>query len=54
MTFVLCYQSMPITSVMTDVNCEGLPICDDRITENDRYVIKIIGIHCAVESLLSS
>ena len=34
-------------SVMTDANCEGFPICDDRITENDRCVIKIIGIHCA-------
>ena len=33
-------------SVMTDANCEGFPICDDRITENDRFVIKIIGIHC--------
>ena len=33
-------------SVMTDANCEGFPICDDRITENDRCVIKIIGIHC--------
>ena len=30
---------------MTDANCEGFPICDDRITENDRCVIKIIGIH---------
>ena len=43
------HQSMPITSigpsVMTDANCEGFPICDDRITENDRCVIKIIGIH---------
>ena len=27
-------------SVMTDANCEGFPICDDRITENDRCVIK--------------
>ena len=33
-------------SVMTNANCEGFPICNDRITENDRYVIKIIGIHC--------
>ena len=32
-------------SVMTDANREGFPICDDRITENDRCVIKIIGIH---------
>ena len=32
--------------VMTDANCEGFPIRDDRITENDRCVIKIIGIHC--------
>ena len=28
---------------MTNANCEGFPICDDRITEN---VIKIIGMHC--------
>ena len=33
-------------SVMTDANCEGFPICDDRITENDQCVKKIIGIHC--------
>ena len=33
---------------MTDANYEGFPICDDRITENDRCVIKIIGIHCKV------
>ena len=33
-------------SVMTDANYEGFPICDDRITENDQCVIKIIGIHC--------
>ena len=26
--------------------CERFPICDDKTTENDRYVIKIIGIHC--------
>ena len=26
--------------------CERFPICDDKITENDRCVIKIIGIHC--------
>ena len=32
-------------SVMTDANSEGFPICDERITENDRCVIKIIGIH---------
>ena len=32
-------------SVMTDANCEGFTICDDRITENDQCVIKIIGIH---------
>ena len=31
---------------MTDANCEGFPICDDRISENDRCVKKIIGIHC--------
>ena len=31
--------------VMTDANSEGFPICDERITENDRCVIKIIGIH---------
>ena len=30
---------------MTDGNCEGFRICDDRITENDWCVIKIIGIH---------
>ena len=35
-------------SVMTDANCEGFPICDDRITERDRCVIKIIGIHWAI------
>ena len=33
-------------SVMTDANSERFPICDERITENDRCVIKIIGIHC--------
>ena len=33
-------------SFMTDANSEGFPICDERITENDRCVIKIIGIHC--------
>ena len=38
-------------SVMTDANkvwpsCERSPICDDKITENDRCVIKIIGIFC--------
>ena len=32
-------------SVLTDANCDGFPICDDRITENDRCIIKIIGIH---------
>ena len=31
---------------MTNANCEGFPISDDRIAENDRCVIKIIGIHC--------
>ena len=35
-------------SVMTDANSEGFPICDERITENDRCVIKIIGIHWRV------
>ena len=30
---------------MTDAYYEGFHICDDRITENDRCVIKIIGIH---------
>ena len=25
--------------------CERFPICDDKITENDQCVIKIIGIH---------
>ena len=33
-------------SVMTDANPEGFLICDERITENDRCVMKIIGIHC--------
>ena len=32
----------------TDANSEGFPICDERITENDRCVIKIIGMHCYV------
>ena len=31
---------------MTDANYEGFPVCDDRITENDWCVIRIIGIHC--------
>ena len=35
---------MPITSVRR--TCESYPICDDKITENDRCVIKLIGIHC--------
>ena len=26
--------------------CERFPICDDKITENDRCVINGIGIHC--------
>ena len=26
--------------------CERFPICDDKITENDRCVLKIINIHC--------
>ena len=30
---------------MTDANSEGFLKCDERITENDRCVIKIIGIH---------
>ena len=34
-------------SVMTDANCEGFSIFDYRITENDRCVRKIIGIHWA-------
>ena len=38
-------------SVMTDAICEGFPICDDRITEYDRCVIKIIGIHCVTNSI---
>ena len=25
--------------------CERFPVCDHKITENDRCVIKIIGIH---------
>ena len=37
---------------MTDANCEGFPIHDDRITENDRCVIKIIGIHCLFSVVL--
>ena len=37
-------------SVMTDANSEGFPICDERITENDQCVIKIIGIHCILSS----
>ena len=35
-------------SVMTNANSEGFPVCDERITENDRCVIKIIGIHCQI------
>ena len=31
--------------VMSNANCEGFPICNDRITENDRCVVKINGIH---------
>ena len=38
-------------SVMNDANCEGFPICDDRITENDRCVIKINGIHCTFPTI---
>ena len=38
-------------SVMTDANCEGFPMCNDRITKNDRCVIKIIGIHCKYPSI---
>ena len=41
-------------SVMTDANCEGFPTCDDRITENDKCVIKIIGIHCIIQIQLGS
>ena len=37
-------------SVMTDANqvgpVKGLPIYDDKITENDQCVMKIISIHC--------
>ena len=44
---VAVYANYIGPSVMTDANCEGFPICDDRITENDRCVIKIIGIHCS-------
>ena len=32
--------------MQTKPTCERFPICDDKITENDRCVIKIIGIHC--------
>ena len=39
------YANYVCPSVMTDANSEGFPICDERITENDRCVIKIIGIH---------
>ena len=48
---VVYYSALPVyanyigLSVMTDANCEGFPIWDHRITENDRCVIKIIGIH---------
>ena len=38
-------------SVINDANCEGFPICDDRITENDRCVIKIIGIPCTFPTI---
>ena len=27
-------------------SCKRFPICDDKTTENDRCVIKIIGMHC--------
>ena len=40
------YANYISPSVMTDANSKGFPICDERITENDQYVIKIIGIHC--------
>ena len=41
----LCQLQMYIgPSVMTEANCEGFPTCDDRITENDRCVIKIIDV----------
>ena len=42
----LVYANYIGPSVMTDANCEGFPICGDRIIENDRCVIKIIGKHC--------
>ena len=42
---VAVYANYIGPSVMTDANCEGFPICDDRITENDRCVVKIVGIH---------
>ena len=48
----LRYKAIPVyanyigPSVMADANCEKFTICDDRITENDRCFIKIIGIHC--------
>ena len=40
------YANYISPSVMTDANSEEFPICNERITENDRCVIKIIGIHC--------
>ena len=30
--------------------CEKFPICDDKITENGRCVIKITGIHCSTKA----
>ena len=42
------------SSVMTDANYEGFPICNDRITGNDRCVIKIIGIHCDIELVFNN
>ena len=55
LSMVLCYDSVYANyigpSVMTDAYCEGFPICDNRITENDRCVINIIGIHCMTSTI---
>ena len=49
-------QSMPITSVRCKLSrtCERFPIFDDKITENDRCVVKIIGLHCTYGNLILS
>ena len=43
---IAVYANYVGPSVMTDANSERFLICDERITENDRCVIRIIGIHC--------